>query len=59
MSADEQQREPQTDKELARAAWLAAWNEKGTMPHLTPLEKRTAINHFETWYQGHDEGDNA
>jgi len=43
-----------TDKETAQAAYLAAWNTKGSMDHMTDLEERTALQHFETWWSGVD-----
>jgi len=43
---------PMSDKETAQAAYLAAWDKKGSMDGLTKLEKRTAIQHFETWWAG-------
>jgi len=44
----------QPEKEAAKEAFLAAWNQKGSLPHLTDLERRTAINHFETWWSGRE-----
>jgi len=41
-----------TDKETAKAAYLAAWNQVDSMDSMTDLEERTAIQHFESWWQG-------
>jgi len=44
----------QTEKEVAKEAFLAAWNKKGSLSTMTDLEKRTAENHFESWWQGYE-----
>lgn len=41
-----------SDKETAQAAYLAAWNQVDSMDSMTDLEERTAIQHFESWWQG-------
>lgn len=39
-------------KQLAWEAYKEAWNQKGSMDHMTDLEIRTAKQHFENWWQG-------
>jgi len=43
-----------SQKEIAKQAYLAAWNQKGSLSTMTDLEKRTAENHFESWWQGYE-----
>lgn len=38
-------------KEQLWRAYKQAWNEKGSMDHMTTLEIKTAKRAFEDWYQ--------
>jgi len=44
-----------TREELAFMAFKEAWNQKGSMEDMTPLEVRTCRQHFDEWWGGLDE----
>jgi len=44
-----------SQKELSWVAYKEAWNTKGSMDDMTPLEVRTAREHFDNWWSNNHE----